>query len=393
LIYTNAIPSARISRLIWSSDYENPIDVFMKATLNDSLDFILKDHNYILQAFLVILLALFANYLQKKVLSRLLIKLEKTQTKWDDILISALQKPISLIILVAGISFAAEITQKATGAMIFDAVYTLRDATIIGALAWFFVRLTHRGEQKLLKDDNEIDQTTLDAIAKLLRISVVITAILVTLQTLGYSISGVLAFGGISGVAVGFAAKDLLANFFGGLIIYLDRPFAVGDWVRSPDREIEGTIEKIGWRVTRIRTFDKRPLYIPNSVFTTIAVENPTRMLNRRIKESFGLRYDDASKMETITRKVKEMLQNHPEIDSTKTLIVNFNAFAPSSMDFFIYTFTKTTDWIRFHEIKEDVLLKVLKVVEDEGAEMAFPTSTVLLGDEELLKKFGPQAG
>jgi MscS family membrane protein len=200
----------------------------------------------------------------------------------------------------------------------------------------------------------------------------------------------VLAFGGISGVAVGFAAKDLLANFFGGLIIYLDRPFAVGDWVRSPDREIEGTIEKIGWRVTRIRTFDKRPLYIPNSVFTTIAVENPTRMLNRRIKESFGLRYDDASKMETITRKVKEMLQNHPEIDSTKTLIVNFNAFAPSSMDFFIYTFTKTTDWIRFHEIKEDVLLKVLKVVEDEGAEMAFPTSTILLGDEELLKKYGP---
>ncbi len=113
-------------------------------------------------------------------------------------------------------------------------------------------------------------------------------------------------------------------------------------------------------------------------------------MLNRRIKESFGLRYDDASKMETITRKVKEMLQNHPEIDSTKTLIVNFNAFAPSSMDFFIYTFTKTTDWIRFHEIKEDVLLKVLKVVEDEGAEMAFPTSTILLGDEELLKKYGP---
>ena len=390
MIYTNTIPSARISRLIWSTNYENPIDVFMKATLNDSLDFILKDHNYILQAFLVILLALFANYLQKKVLSRLLIKLEKTQTKWDDILISALQKPISLIILVAGISFAAEIIQKATGAMIFDAVYTLRDATIIGALAWFFVRLIHRGEQKLLKDDNEIDQTTLDAIAKLLRISVVITALLITLQTLGYSISGVLAFGGIGGVAVGFAAKDLLANFFGGLIIYLDRPFAVGDWIRSPDREIEGTIEKIGWRVTRIRTFDHRPLYLPKSVFTTIAVENPTRMLNRRIKESFGLRYDDASKMETITRKVKEMLQNHPEIDSTKTLIVNFNAFAPSSMDFFIYTFTKTTDWIRFHEIKEDVLLKVLKVVEDEGAEMAFPTSTILLGDEELLKKYGP---
>ena len=362
----------------------------MNTTLANSLNFILQDHNYILQAFLVILLALFANHLQKKLLSRLLVKFEKTQTKWDDILMSALQKPLSLIIWVAGISFAAKIIQKATGAIIFDAIFTLRDAAIIGALAWFLVGLIHRGEQKILKEDSEIDQTTLDAIAKLLRISVVITALLITLQTLGYSISGVLAFGGIGGVAVGFAAKDLLANFFGGLIIYLDRPFAVGDWIRSPDREIEGTIEKIGWRVTRIRTFDKRPLYIPNSVFTTIAVENPTRMLNRRIKETFGIRYDDASKMEIITKKVKEMLKNHQEIDSTKTLIVNFNAFAPSSMDFFIYTFTKTTDWIHFHEIKEDVLLRVLKIVEDEGAQMAFPTSTIHLGDEELLKKYGP---
>ena len=103
------------------------------------------------------------------------------------------------------------------------------------------------------------------------------------MQALGYSISGVLAFGGIGGIAVGFAAKDLLANFFGGLMIYLDRPFSVGDWIRSPDKNIEGTVEEIGWRLTRIRTFDKRPLYVPNSTFTQISVENPSRMLNRRI--------------------------------------------------------------------------------------------------------------
>lgn len=361
----------------------------MNATLNNNLDFFMKDYNYILQTFLVILLVMFANYLQKRLLSGLLKKLEKTRTKWDDLLISSLQKPLSLIIWVIGVSFAAEIIQKSTGAMIFNAVFTLRDVAIIGALAWFLVRLIH-GSGEILSENKQIDQTTFDAISKLLRISVVITASLVTLQTLGYSISGVLAFGGVGGIAVGFAAKDLLANFFGGLIIYLDRPFSVGDWIRSPDREIEGTVEEIGWRVTRIRTFDKRPLYIPNSIFTTIAVENPTRMLNRRIKEVFGIRYDDASKMETITRKVKEMLRNHPEIDATKTLIVNFNALASSSLDFFIYTFTKTTDWIRFHEIKEDVLLKVLEIIEAEGAQMAFPTSTIRLGDEELLRKFGP---
>ena len=125
--------------------------------------------------------------------------------------------------------------------------------------------ITHK---RLSGDD--IDETTVDAVAKLLRISVIITGVLVALQSLGYSISGVLAFGGVGGIAVGFAARDLLANFFGGLMIYMDRPFNVGEWIRSPDKEIEGTVEKIGWRLTTIRTFDKRPLYVPNSLFNNL---------------------------------------------------------------------------------------------------------------------------
>ena len=191
----------------------------------------------------------------------------------------------------------------------------------------------------------------------------------------------------MGGIAIGFAAKDLLSNFFGGLFIYLDRPFAVGDWVRSPDREIEGTVENIGWRVTRIRTFDKRPLYIPNSIFSQIAVENPSRMSNRRIKETIGIRYDDASKIEIIINQVKEMLKDHPDIDTEKTLIVNFNCFAPSSLDFFIYTFTKTTDWIKFHEVKQNVLLKIIHIIEKNEAEIAFPTSTLHFSNQEQLKK------
>ena len=224
-----------------------------------------------------------------------------------------------------------------------------------------------------------IDLTTVHAISKLARISVVITTILMMLQTLGFSVSGVLAFGGVGGIAIGFAAQDMLSNFFGGLFLYLDRPFVVGDWVRSPDRQMEGTIEKIGWRVTVIRTFDKRPLYIPNAIFSKIAVENPSRMQNRRIKETIGIRYDDAAKMEVITTQVEKMLKDHPEIDTNKTLMVNFNSFAPSSLDFFIYTFTKTTNWEKYHIIKQDILLKVMKIIADNGAEIAFPTSTVLL--------------
>ena len=190
----------------------------------------------------------------------------------------------------------------------------------------------------------------------------------------------------MGGIAVGFAAQDLLSNFFGGLFIYTDRPFSVGDWIRSPDRNIEGTVEKIGWRVTRIRTFDQRPLYVPNSIFSHIALENPSRMTNRRIKETIGIRYEDAAKMGEIIELVKKMLLEHPEIDTSKTLIVNFNIFAASSLDFFIYTFTKTTNWVNYHQIKQDVLLKILDIIEGEGAECAFPTSTVHVADNKIFK-------
>ena len=180
---------------------------------------------------------------------------------------------------------------------VFQAVPTVRTVGIIACITWFLSRFIDNVQASVLRlrqtRGEPVDKTTVDAIAKLLRISVIITSVLVALQTLGISISGVLAFGGIGGIAVGFAAKDLLANFFGGLMIYLDRPFSVGDWVRSPDKQIEGTVEEIGWRLTRIRTFDQRPLYVPNAIFTQIAVENPSRMTHRRIYETLGVRYDD----------------------------------------------------------------------------------------------------
>ena len=180
-----------------------------------------------------------------------------------------------------------------------------------------------------------------------------------------------------------------VSNLLSPLMVYLDRPFSVGDWIRSPDREIEGTVERIGWRLTVIRTFDKRPLYVPNSVFANIAVENPSRMTNRRIYETIGIRYADVDKMELITADVESMLRQHPEIDTSHTLMVNFVSFAPSSMDFFVYTFTKTTVWTEFHKIKQDVLLKIEDIISGHGAEIAFPTSTVHVPDGVDMRNIG----
>lgn len=356
-------------------------------SVSELLNSVSKENAHIFQAFFVVFLALFVDLIQKRVFKGLSLKAEKNQIKWDDALLRSIPRPLSVIIWVSSIAFSAEIFQKETGAVIFGAFQPLRDAAVIASLAWFLVLFIKRIEDNYINSEGNYDRTTVFAVSKLARVSAGITAVLMILQTLGWSVSGVLAFGGVGGIAVGFAAKDLLSNFFGGLFIYLDRPFAAGDWIRSPDREVEGIVENIGWRVTRIRTFEKRPLYIPNAVFSQIAVENPSRMSNRRIKETIGIRYDDVSKMETITNQVKKMLKNHAAIDTNRTLIVNFNCFAPSSLDFFIYTFTKTTDWIKFHEIKQDVLLKTIGIIKKNGAEIAFPTSTLHISNQGQLNK------
>ncbi len=338
------------------------------------------------QVFIVVFATLLFDFMQKRVVRRLERRIEATRILWDDALYYALRRPLSMLIWLLGITFAAEIVGRKTGAAIFEVINPARDVGVIVLFSWFLFRFIQAMETNIIlkaeRKGETVDRTTVDAIGKLLRLSVLITAVLMAMQSLGFSISGILAFGGVGGIAVGFAAKDLLSNFFGGLMVFLDRPFAVGDWIRSPDRSIEGTVEKIGWRLTVIRTFDKRPLYVPNSTFASIAVENPSRMSHRRIYETIGIRYEDGAKMDGIVQEVKAMLLAHEEIDSTQTMIVNFNSFAASSLDFFIYTFTKTTNWVHYHEVKHDVLLRIMQIIEQHGAEIAFPTSTIHLAGE-----------
>ncbi len=331
--------------------------------------------------FLVVFATLVVNYAAR----RLLLQIEKqagiTHNLWDDALVRSLRKPATWVIWLVGFSWAAEIIARDTGSDLEQILEPARFVAVVLLLTWFLARFVRELENAFIQ--NGADITTSHAVGKLLRVSVFITAGLTIAQTLGFSVSGVLAFGGIGGIAVGFAAKDLLANFFGGLIVYLDRPFAVGDWIRSPDRNIEGTVEHIGWRQTVIRTFDRRPLYVPNAVFATVAIENPSRMQNRRIFEAIGVRYDDADKVHAIIEDVRDMLRNHPDIDTSRTLIVNLNKFAASSLEFFVYTFTKTTNWVEFHQIKENVMLEIVRIVESHGAEFAFPTQTLHLAEPE----------
>jgi MscS family membrane protein len=331
----------------------------------------------------VVFVTLLVGHIISKLLDRAHLRLEKTKNLWDDALAVAIKPPLKMLIWVIGTTFSLEIVYKYSKVNLLEAIYPIRDVLVIATLAWFANRLIKEFQKNILHRSQEkgkpVDRTTLDAVTKILRVAVLITALLVTLQTLGFSISGVLAFGGVGGLAIGFAAKDLLANFFGALMIYFDRPFKVGDWIRSPDKDIEGTVDEIGWRQTRIITFDKRPIYVPNSLFSTIVVQNPSRMTHRRIYETIGVRYDDISVLPTILADVKSMLVNHPEIDETQTLMVSFNSFGASSLDFFIYSFTKTTIWTEYHDVKQEVLLKISDIIASHKAEIAYPTTTVHL--------------
>ena len=320
-----------------------------------------------------------------RIVRKLTTAADRTETQWDDVVLYAIFPPIQWVMWVVLGLLSLSLFPALDG--IREALLRLSDTALLLLFGWLAHRLSGGIEEELLGEHRgalaSSDRATISAVARLSRIVLWAIAGIMILQSLGVSVSGLLAFGGVGGIAVGFAARDLLANFLGGLSIFLDRPFAVGDWIRSPDREIEGTVEDVGWRVTRIRTFDQRPLYVPNSVFSTVALENPSRMLNRRIYETIGIRYDDAAAMEQIVAEVKEMLVAHDDIDKGKTLMVNFVAFGASSLDFFIYCFTRTTDWATYHGVKQDVLVKILKIIEGQGAEGAVPTRTVLLSPPE----------
>lgn len=313
---------------------------------------------------------------------------EKNGNEFLNTIVLAVKSPISFYIWLSGFALGLN-TIILTFPYFNDFIVYVNGSKATLALisvAWFSIRWVNLIEiyVKTLEHDSKWDSVSIEAMVKIFKLTVFVMTILFVLSSFGVNLTGLLAFGGVGGIAVGFAAKDFVSNLIGGMVIYMDKPFKVGDWIRSPDKEIEGTVEKIGWRMTIVRTFDKRPLYVPNGTFLTISIENPSRMSNRRIKEMIGVRYDDMAQVSDITSAIKTMLNNHPKIDQRQTIIVNLYAFGASTVDIMIYTFTKTTDWVTYHEIKQIILLEIAKIIENHHAEIAFPTRTLHVARDEV---------
>ncbi len=348
-------------------------------------------HIWGVQLAVLVLLTLGSNVVLLRLLDFLAHWADKTPTRWDDVLLRALRVPLRLAVWLTALSVAARVLEPLETNWALVAFNNARILAPVLLSALFITRFVYEVEMMLVaplpegtkrqRGAVQLDKGTAHAAGKALRLLVWAVATLMVMQTLGLSVSGVLAFGGLGGIAVGFAAKDLLANFLGGLTVYMDKPFKVGEWVRLPEKNMEGTVEYIGWRSTRIRTFDKRPLYVPNALFTSAVVETPTRMTHRRILETLRLRYEDADKIEAICADVRQMLHQSKDIVKGQTLMVNLTACAPEGLDVLLWCYTKTKALVEYHAVKQRVLLDIMKIVQQHGAQFAFPTRTVLLAD------------
>tara|TARA_B100000900_G_scaffold410440_1_gene428239 strand:+ start:75 stop:1145 length:1071 start_codon:yes stop_codon:yes gene_type:complete len=335
------------------------------------------------------LITLFLLVIKNKLINIILAISEKTNTIYDELLLHSIKTPTTYLIIftyfILVTNYLVEEDLINTELQFSSLIYIL----IIISIAWSFLRglnfyIASKPFIKNLSSDDDITLVTetYEIVVRILKVIVFIIAALIIMQELGLSISGLLAFGGVGGLIVGLAAKDLLSNFFGGMMIFFDRPFRVGEFIKSPDRNIEGIVEKIGWRLTIVRTFSKNVLYIPNTAFSSIIVENATRMSNRRINETIGIRYDDLSKMSEIIEDVNKSLLENTDIDQTQKAKVYFKSFSASSCDFFIYAFTITKDWEEFLKIKQSVLLNIAQIISKHKAEIAYPTSTVYLNKD-----------
>lgn len=351
-----------------------------------ALDNFYHHHGWMMQIFIIISFTSFLHFSLSFVLRRLIAKAARTPNFVDDSFFHAVRLPCICLIWLFGLCFAAEVASSVKESpMLFSYLPYVRKVGALIFSTWFLIRFIKTLEDNYLarakKRHKKVDKTLVHAVSQLVTISIMITVILIGMQVFGVPISGLLAFGGIGGAGVAFASKDLLANFFGGIILYLDRPFKVGDLIRSSDRKIEGTVELIDWRLTRLRTLEKRSLYVPNGIFLTIPVENASRMTNRCIKTHIGVRYDDAQKIRQITLAIKTMLTEHEEIDKELPIVVNFTEFAASSLNILVHTFTKTIDRVQFQEIQQDVFLKIIEIIDAHEAQCAFPTATVYTPD------------
>jgi len=339
-------------------------------------------------AFLAILAGLVIKRIVIKYIERKITAfVEKTEAEWDDLLFEAIIKPVNAFVMIGAIHVAA-----------FLLVFNLANfpAAVIGksytiflgiVLIWGVYRLVdvvaHYLDELVSHKDAGMKGQFVPLIKKALRIMVVIVGGLTILATIGVNITGLAALLSVGALAFSMGAKDSVANLVGTVNILSDRPYKVGDWI-TVGSGIDGDVEEIGFRSTKIRMFDKTLMTVPNGTLATETIKNWSQMPKRRIKMTLGLTYDaKPEQIREFLKRVEKLLQEDEGVDQDY-MLVQFTDFGPSSLDVFLYYFAATTVWKDYLETRQRVNLKIMEVVEEMGLEFAYPTQTMHLKGDGL---------
>lgn len=306
----------------------------------------------------------------------------KTNTDIDEKILIAFAKPARAFILIMGIYLSLRYLPLSYNQDLFLS-RCFRSVLII-ILAWGTDTLA--GTDSVLyeefKEKLKIDSILIPFFSKMVRFIIWAMAIVLVAHEWDYDVNGFIAGLGLGGLAFALAAKDALANIFGGIVIIMEKPFSIGDWVQTPS--VEGTVEGISFRSTRFRTFDQALVTVPNSTLANEPITNCSRMGKRRIRFSLGIDYaTPREKIEKCVQEIREMLQGHPDIHP-ETILVCLETFNESSLDILLYFFTNTTNWAEYLTAKEDVNYRILDILEKQNVSMAFPSRTVYFENSEV---------
>ena len=335
-------------------------------------------------------LVLFAFILTRRFFARVVIARLKrwaslTKTDIDDQIVVVLQQPLMFLFFIIGLSIVVNwiAFSSNTEAILNQIIKSLIAFTIF----WTGFRLVDPVsilfDKLLSRLAGPVAYEVKNYLLKFLKFFLFGSGVIAVLAQWGINPWPYFAGIGVLSLPFAFAAKDTVSNLFGGIkLILIDRAFSVGDWIEAPSIG-HGTVEEITLSTVKIRKFSKAIQSIPNGILANASITNWSRMTNRRIKMDLGLDYStNANQFKAILSRIKKLIADDDRVDHTVSEMVHMVNFNSSSIDINLYYFTKTTDWVLFHEIKQDVMVKILKIIEMQGAECAYPTSTIHLAEE-----------
>ena len=329
--------------------------------------------------FIVVLLAFLLHkvftLVVEKIIIRILLRMGHTDLARRMVL--SVARPVSILVIFPLLTFSIPLLQLPVKLSSYI-ILGLKVIWPVFAVVFFYrlVDVLSLYLQKLAsKTESTLDDQLVPLLRKSLKTFVVIIGVLVILQNLDINVTGIIAGLSIGGLAFALAAQDTIKNFFGSLMIFFDRPFQVGDWITSGD--IDGTVEEVGFRATRIRTFRNSVMYIPNGVITNQMIDNHGLRVYRRFYTKIAITYDTPAELiEVFTDGLKEIVKNHA--DTRKDYFeVHLNNLADSSLEIMFYIFFAVPNWTEELRARHEVILLVIKLAEELGVNFAFPTQTL----------------